>query len=466
MLLNDKVKAPKEKVFTVENKISLDPSEPIPISYGQDSFSVIRTKKFIPFLGKEKNLPTLLLEARMTSVTQNACITSIASSVIGNGVIIQDQENPDQDLLNWMKSVNNDLDSLDEVLLGSVEGERGQGNQFIEVVKGKLGKVPFLKLYLHPFQYCRYKKPDQEGVGPSEVIISKLFAKKGSILSYDDAVTIPLWSPNKIDQGKCWMKAKDGTLRTMLHLKNTVSGVDYYGLPASIASLRYQVLEGKSAQYNLDNFENNMVLGGMLMFKSAMTPDEAVENAERIMLSHIGAGKTGRIAVISSETGLDDVKYEEYKTQKEGSYIEFDKRLEEKIIMANNWDGVFFGVGKGHSMGTGTSYIRSVWDAKEAALLNPLRRKLLDKVLSPIMQIYADVFNKKEILQYKLWFNSAMPFSFLGDIDPAQFMQVNEARELANLESDDKKKGVYLGEMTKVKTTPTPNPNPDPAANV
>lgn len=460
MFENEKAKKVTGRTVTlqVSNSVKLDPQNPIPIQYGGNSFSLVRGKKYIPFLGSDNNLPNLLLEARLTSPTQNACITSIAASTIGNGLMIleKDPKDLDKEFVEWMKNVNNEQESFDDIMYGTVEGERDQGNQFIEVVKGKVANTPFMKIYLHPMQYCRFAELEEKELYPSKVTISKLFAKRGYRVKLDDARQVPLWSPNELDQGKCWIKDSDGNYRTMLHFKNKVQGIDYYGLPASIAGLRWQVLEGKGAQYNIDNFENNMILGGMLMFKSAMTEDEANLTAKKILLSHIGEGKTGRIAVISSENGLEDVKFEKYDTKNEGSFIELDKRIEEKIIATNNWDGVLCGISRGSTLGNGSAYVRSIWDAKEASLLNPLRRKLTDKVVMPLMKIYADVYNKKEILDYKFWFNSAMPFSFLGDIKPEQFMKVNEARDLAGLPPDKKVDEKYLGEM-KTKNNDVPN---------
>lgn len=348
-----------------------------------------------------------------------------------------------------MKSVNNERESFDDIMLGCADGERAMGTQFIEVIKGEVGKQPFMKINLHSLLRCRFGEEAEQTGNPTEVIISKLFERNGRVYaqSLKNARRVPLWSPNKLDQEKCWKKYSDGTYRTMLVFKNKVSGVPHYGLPASISGLRSQVQEAKGEQFNLDNFENNMILGGMLMFKSAMTPEEAQKNAKRIIMSHTGEGKTGRIAVISSENGLEDVKFEKYETAKDGSFIELDKRLEEKIIKANGWNGVFLGLNRGGTLGNGSEYIRNAWDTAEASLLNPLRRKLIDKVVVPLMQIYADVFNKKEILKYQFWFNSAKPFSFLGDIKPEQFMKLNEARELAGLPIDESKEEVYLSEM-------------------
>lgn len=433
--------------LTITNEIKLNPTNPIPINYGGDSFYIARDKRYIPFLGKDNNLPNLLLEARLTSTTQNACITSIAQSVVGNGLIVLDNATPDKEFINWTKDVNNDQQSLNDVMVGCVDGERTHGNEFIELVKGEVAGKRYLKIYIHSMLTCRLGAEDPKTGKPTDVIISNQFAKKSVTQRLNKPTQIPLWSPNELEKNKCWKKMEDGTERSMLHFKNEVSGVDHYGLPASVAGLRYQVLEGRSAQFNLDNFDNNMVLGGMLILKSAMTAEEAQETAKKVMLSHIGAGKTGRIAVISSETGLDDVDFKEYKTEKEGSFIEFDKRIEEKIIASNAWAKEFC-FSDSAAMGKGGAYLKTLWDLKEAVLLKPLRNRLIEKVVRPMIKVYAEVYAKKEIADYEFGFKAAMPFSFIGDINPETFMQVNEGRKLAGLEPDEKKNDIYLSEMT------------------
>lgn len=429
--------------------MGLDPKHPIPIEYGGDLFYTVRGKKYLPFLGAKDNFATLLLEARLISTTQNACVNTISQSVIGKGLTC-DKEKPAEDWTTWTEDVNNENQSLDEVLESAMDGERAYGNQFIEIKRMDLMGNKFIKIYLHEFQFCRLSEPDEKTGKPKFVYISKLFAKKGvRNVDLNKVKKIPLWSSNILDANSVWIKNEDGTESTMLHFLNKVSGIEHYGLPESIAGLRYQVQEGEAAQYNIDNFENNMILGGMLIFKAGMTREEAQENAKEIVLSHTGKGKTGRIAVISSESGLQDVDFKPYDTQKEGSFIELDKRIEEKIIAANNWDSILAGINRSSSLGNGSQYIRSIWDAKEATLLKPLRKKLIKKVVTPIVKIFADWTGNKEVLNYKWSFPSEMPFSFMADIKPENFMKVKEARERASLTPDDVNGEKYLSEMQK-----------------
>jgi hypothetical protein len=416
---------------------------------GTDLYYVITGKKYIPFFGRFDNFPFLLLQARLNSTTHNACITSIAQSTIGKGLIVLEQENPNKDLIAWSGNVNTKERTLNEALKRTADGERAYGNQFIEVRRGSINGKKFLKLKLHNIQYCRLAEPNEDDDMPEAVYVSKLFAKKG-IASKDalkKARLVPLWSDNLLDQKKAWIQNDDGTESTMLHFKNEVSGIDYYGLPSSFPSYTDQQLEHRYSMFDMDNLDNNMILGGLIVFKSAMTADEARAQAQEILMTHTGEGKTGRIAVVSSENGIEDFVFTPYTTQKEGSFLESDKKAAKKIIEAHGWDSLFAGTDDTGALSKGSGYIRAIWDLKETSLLNPLRDRIIENVVIPIVKIWAEWFVNKEVLDYKFGFKSAMPYSFMGDIDPDNFLQVNEARQMAGQPIDDGKKGVYLAEV-------------------
>lgn len=433
---------------TVNNQIILDPNEPVPVNFNGNSFRYAGNKKYIPFLGSDDNLVNTLMEARLSSATQNACIGSIAQSLVGNGLAVKDVETPDEDFTNWAKIVNRDKETLDEVLVGVIDGERSFGNQFIEVIRGSVGSKKYLRICPQSLLFCRLANPEpQDNQNLDYVVISKQIAKQGYVNLSSDVKRIPIWNSNPLLKNDVWLKDTDGTERTMIHFKNKISGIENYGLPASIASLRYQILESKAAQYNIDNFDNNMVLGGMLIFKASMTTEEAQAQAQEILLTHVGNGKTGRIAVVSSEGGMDDVTFIPYNTQKEGSYIEFDKRVEEKIVASNMWDSVLAGINRSSTFGNGSQYIRSIWDVKDAVLLHPLRNKLISKVINPIRDIWADWYSKPEVAKYQFKLQTNMPFSFMGDLDPNTFFMVKEARAKAGLPVDLKIGDKYLSEM-------------------
>lgn len=445
--LKAQVDKPKQYIVKiVKNKLELDPIEPVPINFSGDLFLYARDNRYIPFLGGDDYLPNTLLEARLNSPTQHSCITTIARSLVGKGLSVKDLEEPNKDLLKWMKNVNNSRQTMTEFLIGAIDGERGFGNQFIEIKRGKIGSTKYLKIYNHSILFSRLKSMDDFS-DPDSVILSKLIAQNGYIegLRKKDTREIPLWNDDNI--GKYWVSNKDGSESTMLHFKNDVSAIEHYGLPDSISSLRLQVIEGKLAQYNIDNLDNNMIIGGILTFKSGMTQAEAEAQAEEILLTHTGQGKTGRIAVMASEEGLDGAQFTQFNTQKEGSFIEYKKQIQTDIISSNAWDSILAGINRDSTLGNGSNYIRSIWDVKDATLLYPLRTKLIGKVVEPIMKIYSELFGVDEILDYQWNLQTSMPFSYMADLDPNKFFKIKEARQKAGLPPDEKYGEMYLAEV-------------------
>lgn len=442
----------------INNRIKLDENKALPINFNGNLFSTASGKtKYIPFFGAEDNWANILLEARLTSSTQNACISSISQSLIGDGLKVKNDETPNGEWVTWCNSVNNRRQNINRFLIAVGDGERTYGNQFIQITRGSFKGKKFLRLNNRSMLYCRLAEKDID-TEFQKVLISKKFSGKGLMyhIPEGDLEVIPIWSPNLFDQKKVWKRDSNGLEHTMLHFKNEVSGIDYYGVPASISGLYHQILEYSAARFNIDNFENNMILGGMLIMKSGMSPQEAQRIAREILITHVGEGKTGRIIVVASENGAEDVQFVPFNTQREGSYIDADKRWEEKIITANGWDSVLAGINRSSNFGNGSQYIRSIWDTKEATLLAPYRSNMIDDVVKPIAEIWADWFGVKQVARYEFTLQSNMPFSFMGDLDPETFYQVNEARTTANLPFDKSMEGMYLSQM-KVKTNYVPD---------
>lgn len=433
----------KTKV-TVAN-VALDPITPIPFQVGKGTFSYSGGTKYIPFIDNSDNLAMTFMEARTISTTQDSCIDSIAECAIGDGLQIADDKT--NDALNaWFECVNNESETIDDILNGICDGIGENGNCFIEIVKGSFNGKKYIKVYLHPLVHARFGPEDTKTGRPDTVLVGEAFAKKGYMSNLSkDIDEIPLYNPNRIKKSDNWKKSENNEYRTMLHVRNKVSGINHYGFPASKASLRYQIMEGKAAQFNIDNFDNNMVLGGMLIFKNAMTQEEANRNAKNIINSYTGQGKTGRIAVVSSENGVDDVKFVEFNTQKEGSFLELDRRLEDKIISSHKWSKEFYST-DASTLGKGAGYLRSLWDIKEKMVLKPLRNKLLNQFIYPLMNIWSEHFNDNA-KDLRFSFASVIPMSFLGDLDPNAFIKVKDARSMADLDEDEENGEMYLTEV-------------------
>lgn len=437
----------KDKEKKIRNSYVTTKSVTVPFSYGLGtnvfSYSVTG-KAYIPFVGLDDYLPVQLFEARLNSTTQSQCLQSIVGSVIGKGYVPEDGVTLNKDFENWMHNINAHSDNFTEFCRKVSDGFFNYGNVFIEIVKGNIANKKFVKLYVHSILYARIGKVDFDTNLPKTVIFSRNFAKKGMLNRLSNETEIPLYNINNLLETDNWFVDKNGLSRTCIHFKNEVAGFDFYGLPPSIAGLRYQILEGKAAQYNIDNFDNNMVLSGMLVFKSSMTQEEAQAIAKEVLDSHTGEGKIGRVAVISSESGLDDVNFKPYDTHKEGSFIEMDMQIEKKIVAANSWDKRLTGMDRDDGLGNGNN-LSEIYDIKNLTVLEPFRERLNQRVIQPIFEIlnkYSDI--KTDGAKFK--FEVSIPLSFYGKISPENYIKVNEARKMAKLPEDSTMDETYVGQ--------------------
>ena len=415
-------------------------------------------KRYIPFVGNDDTLPVQLFEHRIASTTQNRCIQSITKMVVGKGLIDGSLKagQPNNGFLKWSESVNNNSESLSTVLTIATDEYFTYGNSFVEIVKGEVFGTPFIRIYNRSMLHTRVGKENPDTGTPDSVIFNKNFVKVGYNYYSSKEIEIPIWNENRINENDNWFVDVNGLKRTCIHFKNKIAGFETYGLPPSVSGLRYQALEAKSADYNIENFDNGMVLSGMLIIKGSMGQEEADEVGSRILESHTGKGKTGRVAVVSSEQGIQDVEFKPYETTKEGSFIELDRRVEEKIIGANNWDKRLCGLDRDSGLSNENSFLNEILDVKELTMLNPFRIDLFDKVLKPIVYLYNQELKGTPtyaVVNFtNLRFNTEVPLSFYGLISPEKYVQVNEARRMANLPDDTTDKGtnyIYLNSNDK-----------------
>ena len=443
----------------VNNSVTLDAKNPLPIEFNSSIFTSLKGKRYVPFLNPTDNFAQLLTEAKLLSPTTLSCVSSKAQYCVGKGLMFKDVEVGKEDPVfkAWAANVNRKQQSLNDIIKGAFDARFSTGNPFIQVVRGKVGGKKFVRLYLRNTMDCRLSYPDDDDICNS-VYISKYFRKLGIWgLNLTKTEEIPIYSPNMFDNP--WARDEKGNEHTIFHLKNEVSGYDYYGMPSNIASLPQQILEYKNARYNLDNFENNLVIGGVMVVKGAMTDDEAKKVGKDIIYQHTGDGKRGRWVILSSESGLGDgVQIEEFTKQEEGSFIETDKHNAEKLFMSNQWNKLLIGGSEQKSIGQGNSaYIRSVFDIANSTVITPEQETMIEKFINPLFQI-CDEWMGTDWSKQEVGFRVLQPVSFLGDINVNSIITVDEGREIIGKDKIGGEKGDAI-------IAPSPKPGAQPQKN-
>lgn len=453
---------------TVSNAIKLDANSPVPFELSGNSFYFFeQSYKYIPFLGTKDDFFNILLEARLLSPTQNACISTRKTYCQAQGLTIA--ELPvgktlaefDPELNDFLSSVNNRNESLNTIIGDIFEHYDTFGNVFVEIVKGYVAKKPFVMVYVWNTPECRLAQPIDDQEPSTAVVKSKRFLRQGIMIDFKNVIQVPLLNTKNVKLKKNWLADAKGVERTVIHLRNKMAGYPHYGMPQSVACLTQQVLEYRGARYNLDLLENNLNQGGVMVIKGNMTQEEATKKAQLVNKQHAGAGKAGRWTFIATENGIDGSDMHPFDTQKEGSYIEQDKSLEAKIIFQNKWNKVLAGLDDGSALGKGNDYIRTIYDIALKTVIKPQQDIGIKDFLKPFLEIVDNHMGTKWS-KYTWSIKNSTPASFiqmLQNVDGA--VQRNEVREEMGLVADPSDKGKeYLSSSTPATAQPVKPPKP------
>lgn len=385
-----KGKAKAKAPGNVYNEVKLNPRSPIPFEDAGQSWTAADGNAYTPFIGRDDNFAAALLEARLLSPTQSACITTKRRYLLGNGVTITNLGEGQVMPPEWLAisaCANGRRQTFNKVMERNIENFLTFGNGPIEVVRGKVAGKKFVYLYAKNFLDCKLGKVDEKTGDIEYALVSTRF-RAGSVLRVDDKVKqIPLYKAGRADDSQNWLK--DGRVeRTMIWLKNEVAGYDTYGLPSSVASLLWQLTEYSGGRFNLDSLENNMILGAAIFLTGGVTQAEADTIAASIVRRHTGHGRRGRTGVFASENGINDVKVVQMETHKEGSYLEQDANAVQKILMANEWDAVLAGLNADDALGKGAGYLEERYKQILQSIIIPAQRRMIEELMPSLVEIY------------------------------------------------------------------------------
>lgn len=433
----------------VSNKVELDAKDPIPFDRSGRTLCFVRDRPYIPFLNPNDTFAKDLVELRTLSATHNACISTKARYCAGVGVTDTGGKEIEPQIAEWFSAMNLRGQGITK-LIRQIFGEFFTfGNCPIELVKFTVGGKKRLFVYPHSILEWRLGAPNENDIA-EEAIQSKLFLNEyqGFIDLKTDiqkAKRLPIYNPLKKDKEN-WKADDKGAMRTIIWYKNEFTGYNYYGMADWIAAMIFALLEYKGARYNLDNFDNNMVVATILALKGTVSQKEVDAIAKKIIRQHTGDGKRGRTVVVSSEEGnLNGSDLHKLDTKTDGSFVDADDKWSQKIILAHEWDAVLAGILSSSSLGKGSGYITKILEHKLNTVIRPAQNDLMTEVLSHIFKIAKDwmglPFDK-----HQLAIKNAVDISGLTDVDITPAVKRNEVREAKGLPKDESPKGEeYLG---------------------
>lgn len=441
------------KKGVVSNVAKLDNEHPIPLEQKGLRHLAKSSNEYIPFIGDNDSFFEELTEISYLSPTTNACINNKTKYSIGSGWTFGDPEIDKKFNAEFAKIVNNKRQSLNSILSSAFDSLYRVGNCFVNVVLAQVNNTKKIRIYVKNNFESRLAYTD--GDYATHVMFSKEFRSRDGYqaLNYEP-IKVPIYNG---DEKQEWFKDEQGNYHIALHLYIPATGSDYYGMPSNIGGLLQALQEYKGARYNIDNFENNMVVGGVISTKSGMTKEEGLKHAKNIKNSHTGDGKVGRYVFLSSEAGVDDVDIKNFDTHKEGSFIELDDRITQKIVTANEWDSILAGINQGSSLGRGKGYFREIFEGRYNSTIRPEQNRMIEHFLNPLL----DIIKFKLGLDYTanpIDIVTPMPVSYGAEIDPNKVLTIFEGRKyFPGIENDAITEEVGNQIIDQYKPTNVPN---------
>jgi hypothetical protein len=347
----------------------------------EDNISLYTHYPFVPFF--ERGDATLLFfeKMRKLSPTNSAIISDLTELVAGGGLTVEKQkiggfaaiyneedvtEEEWKEYAEWVDATLGGEDLLAGIKR-SYDGFKTWGNAFVEVVMTTVAGQKVAKIHVHDADRCRYvitKRNEPKLIG-----ISPIWTY--TYLSMHPPKIVPAY-PN-IGQ------MEDGSLRTIIHIKNPTVGREWYGEPDSIGAVYFKYLEYQLGSYSTEGYHNKWI--AKVFFETFGDPEDGDVGAfDRAIRDTFTQSGSNRKTVMHRNAPQDakETRIHEFAPQTdEDFHAKMADIAETQILKAHNWNHLLLGVRISGSLGGGGEY-EQVYREKYISKIRPEQEFMMD----------------------------------------------------------------------------------------
>lgn len=279
------------------------------------------TKAFVPF-GSDNLFPQSLALFSRTSPNHRGVINGKMNYLPGKEITSEDTDIQK----NFIERVNNDGESLHEVVKKLIRDDQTGGNNFIEVITDMKSFV-----YLNHIDFTKVRKERKK----ERVIIHPDWSNFMGMS--DKGVKIlplyPKWTRNSV--------AGVTVFRSVYHHFRYEPEFTKYGLPTWIAGQDSVKIDLKTNKWNLSRIENGFSIDGII-FVPVAGETEGAEVIKQINTQHRGEGKQGGAMVATVAKGYGDDKgakpeFIQVKDNADGSWMQLHTQSLQDILVSHGW---------------------------------------------------------------------------------------------------------------------------------
>jgi len=266
---------------------------------------------------------------------------------------------------------------------------RTYGYGFIESVRIG-GEVFIYHLDASKVRFCEY-----DGEHPEQVAISK---------DWNDNRIHPIQRtlfPNYDEEG-----------RTIIPIFEYESGQNDYPLPIWSGAFYDAQVESLIGQYNANQFENGVTLSSILMFDFGDVTDENGEDGLKDKkykleqnIKGTSGGRSGKSLIVPKTGDVQPPEYVTYPMQKEGSFMDLQKMVENNIVKACSWFRSLAGLESAGALGN-NQQLRNEWELAERLIQNEQ-----DVIMGAVQKAFEGTIYEGEVE-----FNNQSPMNVVNDL--------------------------------------------------
>tara|TARA_R110000803_G_scaffold137211_3_gene204197 strand:+ start:73 stop:1374 length:1302 start_codon:yes stop_codon:yes gene_type:complete len=376
---------------------------------------------WIPF-GDDNLFPQHLSELSRAAATHRAILNTKTTFTMGEGF-----HSLDENLDEYLKDVNADGESLDDVIRKVVDDYWTMGNAYLEIVIGE----GYVNLYHHDATTGRVSKegnkilfhPDWADVNRSE----------------DKIKSLELY-PN-------FRKGKKNIKRSVIHFSDYESTYYYYGLPDYVAALDHIKISAQIGKYNLTRFKNGFMPSAIIELGADMSEEEAQIFIDEAREKLTGENNNSKILFIAKNGEEAASNVQIISDTADGSFMELQTITNDNIISAHRWNPALSGIQVAGSLGN-NQQILTIYDIIMSTVVREPQQMVL-RELKKLLKRHGG-FSVSD-----LHIVNKPPVTMLGAINPTDYISVQEGRRIFHLpELTEEELGNLLIEKNKIKDGP------------
>ena len=360
------------------------------ISEIQD-ISKIRTD-YVPF-GDNNLFPQYLAKLKRQSSTHRSVLAQKTIFTSGAKFVSNDE-----DVLNYIKDVNADGESLRMIFKKLADDYYTFGNAYLEGVLYDGG----LNLYHVDATTVRMAK------NKKEAYIHPDWAKFNTMK--DKLNVIPLYPEVKGN-------------RFVFEFNDYEPTFQFYGLPDYVAALEHIAVDYEIGKWNHTKFKNGFQPSAIVEISGDMGEEEAKKLVHEAQKKFVGDGNNGKIMFIVKNGDTSQANVQIIKDDQEGSWIDLQRITDQNIVTAHRWQPSLSGLVSSGKMNNTGSEIRIAYDLAMTTVI----KDTSDLLLNGIKTI---LYKELGFLPEDLIIHYEPPISFATQIDPSKILTINEQRRL------------------------------------